>query len=407
VRRLTWVSLVLWGLCLVAAAAVFVIWKSGEQPARADAPALTAEPTELVLAPTAPPSATPAVAPSATPTETAIPTETPTPTPSPTPTPVYQPAQPAVELTGFTHAWQTWNNCGPATLAMQLSYFGSTLSQTDIAAVLRPNYDDKNADPEELADFAISQGLGAIVGVQGDRDTVRLLLSNGFPILIATWHEPEPDDGMGHYRLLTGYNDAEAYYIVHDSYDTVGLRGADPYLGLALPYDELEAMWTVFNRVYVVVYRPEQESLVRSILGPEVGTPAMWESALARAQEYAQAHPDDVYAWFNVGSNLTQLGRYAEAVEAYRQAESIGWPRRMLWYQVGPMEAYYHVGDYEKVIALTDQVMAQTNQVEEVWYWRGMALKGKGQVDAARQAFERSLALRPTFELPKQALQQQ
>ena len=133
----------------------------------------------------------------------------------------------------------------------------------------------------------------------------------------------------------------------------------------------------------------------------------MWESALARAQEYAQAHPDDVYAWFNVGSNLTQLGRYAEAVEAYRQAESIGWPRRMLWYQVGPMEAYYHVGDYEKVIALTDQVMAQTNQVEEVWYWRGMALKGKGQVDAARQAFERSLALRPTFELPKQALQQQ
>lgn len=336
---------------------------------------------------------------------TATATATPIPTATPTATPAYQPAAPAVELTGFTHSWQTWNNCGPATLAMLLSYYGSRLSQGDIAAVLRPNYDDKNADPEELAAFAISQGLRAVVGVQGDRDTLRLLLSNGLPVLIATWHEPEPDDGMGHYRLLTGYEDAQGYYIVFDSYDTVGLRGANPYLGLALPYDELESMWTVFNRAFVVVYTADQEPVVDGILGPEAGTPAMWEAALARAEEHAQAHPDDVYAWFNVGTNLTHLGRYEEAVEAYRRAEAIGWPRRMLWYQVGPMEAYYHVGAYDKVIALTDQVMRQTNQVEEVWYWRGMALRALGQADAARQAFERSLSLRPSYAPPREALQ--
>lgn len=345
------------------------------------------------------PTSTETVAPTATPTAT------PDPTATPTATPAHRPAAPAVELAGLTHDWQTWNNCGPATLAMQLSYYGSRLSQGDIAAVLRPNYDDKNADPEELAAFAISQGLEAVVDVQGDRDILRLLLSNGFPVLIATWHEPEPDDGMGHYRLLTGYDDAQGYYIVFDSYDTVGLRGADPYLGLALPYDELESMWTVFNRAYVVVYTADQEPVVSGILGPEAGTPAMWEAALARAEEHARAHPDDVYAWFNVGTNLTRLGRYEEAVEAYGRAEALGWPRRMLWYQVGPMEAYYHVGDYDKVIGLTDQVMRQTDQVEEVWYWRGMALRALGQADAARQAFERSLSLRPSYDLPREALE--
>ena len=70
-----------------------------------------------------------------------VPTGTPLPTattpPIPTAAPAHQPAQSAVTLTGFTHEWQTWNNCGPATLAMNLSYFGSTLTQADVGTVLR------------------------------------------------------------------------------------------------------------------------------------------------------------------------------------------------------------------------------------------------------------------------------
>ncbi|MEZ4712257.1 MAG: hypothetical protein R3A44_34025 [Caldilineaceae bacterium] len=54
--------------------------------------------------------------------------------PSATALPLHQTAAPAVELTGFNHQWQTWNNCGPATLAMNLSYFGSPLNQADIGS---------------------------------------------------------------------------------------------------------------------------------------------------------------------------------------------------------------------------------------------------------------------------------
>ena len=82
------------------------------------------------------------------------PDATPSSTPVPAPTPAYQPAEASASLSGFTHMWQTWNNCGPATLAMNLSYFGSPLDQADVAAVMRPNPDDKNVSPHEMADFA-------------------------------------------------------------------------------------------------------------------------------------------------------------------------------------------------------------------------------------------------------------
>ncbi len=104
--------------------------------------------------PTFTPTLTPPPPPPAT--ETQLPTVTPTLTalPTPTPAPVYQAAQPYVELTGFTNVWQTWNNCGPATMSMNLSYYGSTAGQAEIAAIIKPNPDDKNVSPEELVMYA-------------------------------------------------------------------------------------------------------------------------------------------------------------------------------------------------------------------------------------------------------------
>ena len=65
-------------------------------------------------------------------------------------------------LTGLTHIWQSWNNCGPATLAMALNYFGKKVGQQEIGAQLRPDPDDKNVGLEEMAAYAQSQGLSAI-----------------------------------------------------------------------------------------------------------------------------------------------------------------------------------------------------------------------------------------------------
>ena len=79
--------------------------------------------------------------------------------------------------------WQTWNNCGSAILAMNMSYYGHLVNQADIGAVLRPYMDDKNVSPEELAGFARTQGLHAVVRVNGNTGRLRQLLDDGIPVL--------------------------------------------------------------------------------------------------------------------------------------------------------------------------------------------------------------------------------
>ena len=314
-----------------------------------------------------------------------------------TPMPAYRTAAPSVKLTDLSHIWQTWNNCGPATLAMNLSYYGSTLNQADVGAALRFYEDDKNVGPEEMAAFARSRGFNALVRINGDADRLRLLLSNNIPVLLETWHEPEPDDGMGHYRLLVGYEDAAREWIAYDSYDSRGVDPNQPYAGIRVPYDELDRLWSVFNRTYVLIYTDEFAPAVEGILGPELDDAAMWQRALEHAWAESRERPDDPFAWFNLGSDLVALGQFEPAAAAYDRARQIGLPWRMLWYQFGPFQAYYETARYQEVVALTDATIKTTNSIEEIYYWRGMALKAQGDIPGARQAWQRALELNPNY----------
>jgi hypothetical protein len=74
-------------------------------------------------------------------------------------------------ISGGTYFTQhnLWNYCGPATLAMLLSYQNWTGTPTDIAQVIKPYAKDKNVEPSELLDFIKSVGLDGIVRVGGKR----------------------------------------------------------------------------------------------------------------------------------------------------------------------------------------------------------------------------------------------
>ncbi|MBX2998058.1 MAG: C39 family peptidase [Caldilineaceae bacterium] len=329
---------------------------------------------------------------------TATATFTSTPLPTATATVIARPVQPSVALTGFRHEWQTWNNCGPATLAMALSYFGSTLNQANIADVLRPNREDKNVSPHELAGFARSQGYQAMTGVNGTPDLLRLFLSNGLPVIIETWHIPEPDNGMGHYRLLTGYDEANQRWIGHDSYDRANpVNPNGPYQGIYLPYTETGELWDVFNRVFVVIYTEAERPIVESILGERMDETIMWQQALVHSRIEVQIEPENAFAWFNLGSNLVALGQYEEAAIAYDQARRLGLPWRMLWYQFGPFEAYHAVGRYEEVISLVDATLRRVEDVEELHYWKGQALLAHGDRNGARRSFARAAQLNVNY----------
>ena len=268
---------------------------------------------------------------------------------------------------------------------MHLSYFGSELSQETIRLALRPDWEDKNVSPDELAEFARSQGYQALTRVNGDAERLRLLLSNDIPVLVETWLEPKPNDGMGHYRLLTGYDDISGQWIAYDSYVSAGVNPDQPYQGITLPYSELAAMWPVFNRTYVVIHTSEQSPTIASILGADLNDESMWRRALADAETATIESPTDAFAWFNLGTDRVALGRFGEAAAAYDQARTLGLPWRMLWYQFGPFRAYYEVSRYDELLALVDASLATTPNVEEFHYWREITINSQQSTENSQQ----------------------
>ncbi len=346
-----------------------------------------------------------------------LPTTTPapevqSPTPAaPLPAPAAQlpppaPLPAAVALTGLRHEWQTWNNCGPATLATNLSFFGGTLDQAAIGGALRRSPDDKNVSPEELAAFAQGQGMRAAVRVNGSADLLRALVAGGFPVLIETWLEEHPNDGMGHYRLITGYDDAAQTWIAYDSFVSSGLvlgggakdgSAADEYRGIYFPYAQAAEWWKVFNRTFIVTYPPDAEAAVQTILGAAFDPSAQWPAAETTARADIAENPNDAFAWFNLGSARWAQGAAAEAVAAFDQARAIGLPWRMLWYQFAPFAAYTAVGRYADVVTLADATLANTDSIEEIYYWKARALSAQGDIAGARAALDKALALYPGY----------
>jgi tetratricopeptide (TPR) repeat protein len=314
----------------------------------------------------------------------------------------------AATLSGFTHEWQAANNCGPATLAINLNYYGGQYTQQSIAQTLRPNPNDQNVRPDELARYAIQQGFQATLRVNGTADLLRLFLNNGIPVLIETWDSDNPADlasGFAHFRLVTGYDDARQQWIVYDTYfarDLVAPQGA--YQGMTVAYDRADQLWQVTNRKYIVVYPSDKAALVQEILGADADDATMWQRAVQQAQAEIDHQPANAYAWFNLGSSLYAQGKFAEAITAFAQAQRLGLPARMFWYQYEPLEAYYAAGRHQELLALTDRVLTTATGIEELHYWKALALASLGDLEQARSNLQQALKINANYRQAQSAL---
>lgn len=294
-------------------------------------------------------------------------------------------------LSGLTWVGQSWNNCGPATLTMGLNFFGWAGNQKTAATYLKPDAEDKNVSPDQMVQFVNEQvpGLQAIRRYAGNIDLIKRLIVAGFPVLIETGFEPDGEEWMGHYRLITGYSDLEASFYLFDSY----LGAGENKQGRVETYDSVDKFWRHFHRVYVVVYRPEQKAKLQGVLGPDWDPQVNIQNALALAQREAQLYPDDEFAWFNLGTSYVLLGDYESAARAYDLARNTteGLPWRMLWYQFGPFEAYLNMGRLADVEALADVNLANTPYVEETYYYQGLVQLQRGNTDEAAKKFQEAL----------------
>lgn len=315
----------------------------------------------------------------------------------PTPTLAPPPAQAFIASPPYEK--QTANNCGPAALSMMLHMFGWSGSQKDISDVIKPVNGDRNVNPEEMAYWVRNYAgwLRIEFRVGGDIETLKRLLAAGYPVIVegTTSLNPDdtgwPDDDLwaAHYLLLTAYDDNTQTFTVQDTY-----RGPDK----SIPYTQLESEWKPFNYLYMVVYLPEQEDEIKTILGSNWDADLNRQRALDLAQAATVADPNDAFAWFNVGSNLVYFERYDEANAAYDKAREIGLPQRMFRYQFGPFLANFHANRNGDLLALTDYALQRTEMSEETWLWHGWAQYRAGKLNDAIESWRKALSVHPGYE---------
>ena len=310
----------------------------------------------------------------------------------PTATSAPLPAQ--VSLTSPPFEQQTPNNCGPATLSMALNLYGWSGNQEDIAAQIKPVLQDRNVNPEELAYYVrnFAGWLNIQYRVMGDVTTLKKLLAANYPVIVESVTSLDPNDALGpaddlwaaHYLLLTGYSDAKQTFTIQDSY-----HGAD----LSISYEQLQIEWEPFNNLYMVIYFPQDETELQSLLGEDWDVDVNRQRALDNAQGAIDSNPDDSYAWFNLGSDLVYFERYEEAALAYDRSREIGLPLRMFRYQFGPFWAYFHSERIDDLLVLTEYARSITDMSEETWFWYGWALYRQNDYEGAKKAWNKALSI--------------
>lgn len=316
-------------------------------------------------------------------TNSPVVTSTPAPTPTVTATPVsLPPVPPRKVLSGSSHMFQTFNNCGPASLTMALSFFDITTTQQAVGTQLRPyqnaqgDNDDKSVTLIELAALAEEYGFMTYHRPAGDEELLKQFIAADIPVVTRTWLEPGED--IGHYRVVKGYDESRGVLIQDDS-----LQGKD----LEYSYTDFKELWQAFNYEFLVLVPLEKQAQAEAILGELAAEKQAWRKALELADQQLESEPGDMYAQFNRVVALYELGEYEAAITAY-EAVAARLPKRMLWYQIEPILAYYQTGQYDRVLSISQTIFESQNRAfSELHYLRGLIYEQQGQAQKASEAF--------------------
>lgn len=316
---------------------------------------------------------------------------------SPTVRPIQIPSQ--KDLPSDYHVYQSFNNCGPASLSMALSHYGVQVSQDELGKELRPyqnpggDNDDKSVTLEEMGEKAKEYNLIPYHRPDGDIELLIRLIALDVPVITRTWLQTDED--IGHYRVVTGYDQVTQEIIQDDSYQGPNLRYS---------YNEFNELWSKFSYEYLVLVPEEKEERVKQALGDELDEAVAWRHAKEKAQQTLTGNTDDVTARFNLSIAAYHLGNFQEAVNQYEEVQN-RLPFRTLWYQAEPILAYYELGNYDTVFSMTDRILNNQNRAySELYIIRGDSYKKLNNPDAARNEYQKALYYNENLQTAKDRL---
>src|SRR5207253_1156205 len=77
---------------------------------------------------------------------------------------------------------QTVNNCGPASIAEVLHFWGINRSQDEVQSAVRGS-DPYGMTPATVPAYAQSLGMEVFIAGNGGTDLLKALIANGFPVI--------------------------------------------------------------------------------------------------------------------------------------------------------------------------------------------------------------------------------
>jgi hypothetical protein len=213
------------------------------------------------------------------------------------------------------HIWQSLNNCGPAAVVMALSTFGVDANQEDARLALRGPDVRRGMGPQGVGPWVKDNfDLRSTWRNDGTNALLKRLVANGFVPMVTQWMQDPTVSRIAHWRTVRGYDDAQGVFFVNDS-----------ILGNMVPlsYDWFGRNWQSFQYRYMVIYRAEDEPLLRAIIGKEWSEPVMRQSLYERAKSEALAQ-DTNLSWLAYGEAAYANGVFEEAVTAFERGFHTG-----------------------------------------------------------------------------------
>ncbi len=120
-----------------------------------------------------------------------------------------------------------------------------------------------------------------------------------------------------------------------------------------------------------------------------------WQGLQALAEQRVKVQPNSAIAWFALGEADDDLGQYAQAIDAERQALQIDPQLAQAWNDLGI--AYDDAGQYAQAIEAIRQALQINQQDAKAWYNLGSAYDDTGQHVQAIDAYRRALQINPRF----------
>lgn len=305
---------------------------------------------------------------------------------SPSPTPQPLPPLPSEKIlpTDY-HAFQTFNNCGPAALSMALYLYGISVSQEELGKALRPyqvisgDNDDKSVTLEEISEKSKEYGFTPYHRPMGNIGIIRQFIANDMPVITRTW--TKPDEDVGHFRVIKGYD--QSNNIIQDD----SLQGKN----LIYSSEEFNEIWKKFNYEYLVLVPGNKLNIAKQILGANEDVKKTWQNAIENSLLEISKSPDDIYARFNLSVAYYHTKEYQKSVDEFEKVEN-QLPFRTLWYQIEPIQSYYELQNYDRVFEITSKILNNGNRAfSELYILRGKIYQKQGNVDAAKNEFEKAV----------------